>query len=107
MAIFSVLQFDENKVMFRRPVCKSEGGRLRDSFWALLLTHSLFVEELWSCNLNPTALTTAVWCVRITEKREYHILNGNFLQILSHLGTYAVQLTQLTLWVSALVILNV
>lgn len=71
----------------------SEARGLKTPFDLLICT--LF-EGIWSYNLSLEGIIIAVWYVRIAEKRQYYVFNGIFLQILSHLGTYSIQLRQPT-----------
>lgn len=85
--LVAVPQLDENAVMFRSPMYPIDGGRwlatpsLVSSFDPQSLHRSLrLCFEFESCNKS----LTAVWYMRITEKRkESCIFNGNFLQIVS------------------------
>lgn len=51
-----------------------------------LLICTLFI-GVCCYNLSFKGIIIAVWYVRIAEKRQYYIFNGNFLQIMSQLRT--------------------
>lgn len=73
-----------------------EAHYVKKRTWGLKIPFGLVICTLfigiWSYNLRLRGIIIAVWYVRIAEKRQYSMFNGIFLQILSQLGTYSIQL---------------